>query len=200
MLRNSVETFKARPDLFRAKLGVYLLIVSLAIFFVAAMIAYGVIRTSVSINLKPLRMPLSFLISTGVLVLISLLMHLAVVNVRREKQRPYRRYLTAAMGLGFLFLLLQGEGMAQLILTHFREEAGTGKLYGICFTIALLHAAHVIGGIVFLVYVWIQAQRDRYDHERHWTVDICASYWHFLDIIWILMLVTFWWTEFSIHG
>ena len=69
MLSNTVETLKARPQLFRAKLGVYLLIASLAIFFLAAMIAYGIIRTSVSINLKPLQMPLSFVVSTVLLLI-----------------------------------------------------------------------------------------------------------------------------------
>ena len=54
MLSNSVEALKSRPQLFRAKLGVYILIVSLGIFFLAALIAYGIIRTSVEINLKPL--------------------------------------------------------------------------------------------------------------------------------------------------
>lgn len=200
MLRNSVEALKARPQLFRAKLGVYILIVSLAIFFVAALIAYGIIRTSVSVNLKPLQMPWSFLVSTLVLMAISLSLHFSVVSVRREKQGNYRRFLTLSLVLGFLFLLLQGEGMVRLILTHFQSEAGSGKLYGICFTLALLHAAHVIGGIIFLSYVWVQSKKNRYDHERHWTVDICASYWHFLDVVWILMLVTFWLTEQSVHA
>jgi cytochrome c oxidase subunit 3 len=56
---------------------------------------------------------------------------------------------------------------------------------------AFLHALHVIGGMGFLGFVMVQAARQRYDHERHWTVDNCASYWHFLDAVWIIMLVTF---------
>ena len=145
-------------------------------------------------------MPFSFIASTALLLANSLILHLAVVNVRQEKQKAFRRYLGIAMFFGLVFLLLQGEGMVRLIQTHFGSEAGAGKLYGICFTLALLHALHVIGGIAFLIYVWVQTRRDRYDHERHWTVDICASYWHFLDIVWIVMLVTFWWTEFSIRS
>lgn len=199
MLRNSVETLKARPQLFRAKLGVYLLIISLSVFFVAALIAYGIIRTTMSINMKPLEMPATFWASTVVLLFNSLVLHLAVVNIRREKQLSYRRFIFVAVVLGFLFLILQSEGMFRLIWTHFGSEAGTGKLYGICFTVALLHAIHVIGGIVFLFYVWIQTSRNRYDHERHWTVDICASYWHFLDVIWIVMLLTFVVTEYTMH-
>lgn len=200
MLRNSVEALKSRPQLFRAKLGVYLLITSLGVFFLAALIAYGIIRTSVAIHLKPLEMPLSFIVSTILLLINSVLLHMAVVNVRKEKQQAYRKFLTTAMVVGFLFLLLQGEGMVRLIRTHLETAEGTGKLYGICFTLALLHALHVVGGIAFLAYIWIQSRRDRYDHERHWTVDICASYWHFLDVVWIVMLLTFWVTEVAIRS
>jgi cytochrome c oxidase subunit 3 len=57
--------------------------------------------------------------------------------------------------------------------------------------LAFLHALHVIGGIGFLGFVIAQASQQRYDHERHWTVDNCASYWHFLDAVWIVMLATF---------
>lgn len=200
MLRNSVEALKARPQLYRAKLGVYLLIVSLGIFFVASLVAYAVIRTAVTINLKPLEVPNSFLISTLVLIATSVVLHLSVVYIRREKQTQFRRLLGTGMLLGLVFLILQCEGMFRLISTHFSVEAGAGKLYGITFTLALLHALHVIGGIVFLGYVWVQVGKDRYDHERHWTVDICATYWHFLDVIWIVMLATFWFTESAILG
>jgi cytochrome c oxidase subunit 3 len=45
--------------------------------------------------------------------------------------------------------------------------------------------------MVFLGYVMVNAQRQRYDHERHWAVNHCAGYWHFLDVVWVVMLVTF---------
>ncbi len=40
-------------------------------------------------------------------------------------------------------------------------------------------------------WVIFRALRGSYDHERHWPVDICATYWHFLDVVWVVMLVTF---------
>ena len=46
-------------------------------------------------------------------------------------------------------------------------------------------------GMVFLGFIIYQAFKDRYDHERHWAVDHCASYWHFLDVVWACMLITF---------
>jgi cytochrome c oxidase subunit 3 len=59
------------------------------------------------------------------------------------------------------------------------------------FTLSLIHVLHVAGGIIFLGYIITQAFRNRYDHERHWAVDHCAGYWHFLDVVWIMMLALF---------
>lgn len=200
MLRNSVETLKSRPQLYRAKLGVYLLIASLAIFFVSALIAYAIIRTGVPFDMTPLVIPRTFYAATLVLIGISVTLHLAVSGVRREKRRQLQNCLNWSLGLAVLFLVLQTEGMLKLIQTHLTASSGQGKLYGICFTLALLHAAHVTGGVVFLTYVWVRSLQGRYDHEKHWTVDICATYWHFLDAIWLIMLATFWLTEYTIHG
>ena len=50
---------------------------------------------------------------------------------------------------------------------------------------------HVLGGLFFILFVAVNAWRNRYDHERHWTVENCTSYWHFLDVVWVIMLVTF---------
>ncbi|MDB4756560.1 cytochrome c oxidase subunit 3 [Mariniblastus sp.] len=195
MLRHSIDTLQSRPQLYRAKLGVYLLIVSLAVFFLASLVAYAVIRTALSIEMKPLVVPISFIVSTAFLIANSVVLHFAVLAVRGERQDQFHKLLYASFALSVVFLALQCIGMGQLIETHFSVQKGFGKLYGISFTLAFVHAAHVLGGVVFLIYVAAQMKKNRYDHERHWTVDICATYWHFLDVVWIVMLATFWFTE-----
>ena len=200
MLRDSIETLKLRPQLYRAKLGVYLFIASLAVFFLASLIAYAVVRTSVSIDLAPLEIPKSFIASTFILILISVGLQLSVSAIRKEQLQLFRRYLNAAILLAVIFFLLQIAGLSNLIKTHFSSASGHGKLYGISFTLALIHALHVLGGVVFLAYVWQQTLQGRYDHERHWTVDICTTYWHFLDAVWIVMLLTFWLIELRVRS
>ena len=58
--------------------------------------------------------------------------------------------------------------------------------------LAFLHALHVAGGIIALGVVAVRASHGRYDHERHFAVDFTANYWHFLDIVWLVMLASFW--------
>jgi cytochrome c oxidase subunit 3 len=48
----------------------------------------------------------------------------------------------------------------------------------------------VAGGIVALVATTVSAFRGKYDHENHAGVKHAAMYWHFLDIVWIVMYAT----------
>ena len=130
-------------------------------------------------------------LSTGLLLVVGYLLERAAWHVRREMQPGFRSALRLAFWAGLLFTVVQAVGLCGLLVQHFAEIDGSTKAYGMSFTISFVHALHVLGGVVFLGWVWYQAERGRYDHERHWAVNHCAGYWHFLDIVWVAMLVTF---------
>ena len=115
--------------------------------------------------------------------------------VHRERIDKCRMYLVLAMATAIVFLVVQFLGMNQLLNVHLETTDGSHKAYGLCYTLALIHALHVMGGVGYILYVLIQSFRNRYDHERHWAIDYCGGYWHFLDVVWISMLVTFWITR-----
>jgi cytochrome c oxidase subunit 3 len=102
-------------------------------------------------------------------------------------------YLQAGFVSALGFLIVQALGMNTLLQEHyaFMEQTGMTRLYGVCFAFSFIHALHVLGGVVFIGFVLVQGYRRRYDHERHWAVDHCAWYWHFLDVVWVAMLVVF---------
>ena len=209
MLKNNLVSLPVRPDAYRSKLFFYLFLSSLGMFFAASLISYCVIRSRAfgtespnaevpptvlnqgPIEYIPLELPLSFWVSTGLLLFVSVGLHLACSHVRRERQQKFRIWLSITSVAALGFVVLQYFGMHDVLQTHLSRGDGTTKSYGICFTLALVHALHVIGGIGFLGYVVHSAMAGRYDHEKHWTVDNCASYWHFLDVVWLAMLVTF---------
>ena len=218
MLKQSINLAPARPDLYQAKLVFYLFIASLGMFFIATLITYLVIRTQAfnpipdpnlpaptivlsnpnlgsevpsSIEYVPLRLPFSFWASTAVLLLTGVFLQRASWLIHRERQAEFRKWLIWAWVAAIVFVGVQCFGMNDLLNQHFARTDGSTKVYGMSFTLAFIHALHVIGGLVFLGFVIFQAFRNRYDHERHWAVDHCAGYWHFLDIVWISMLVMF---------
>lgn len=207
MLKQSINLVPARRDLFQAKLVFYLFLASLGMFFVASLITYLIIRnhafhpipdavpgsilTQGPKAYQSLTLPVSFWLSTVALIAVSILLQRACWLVHREKQDDFRRWLIWSLVAATLFVLIQAFGLADLLRQHFSKPDGSMKVYGMSFTLSFIHALHVVGGMVFLGFIIVQAFRNRYDHERHWAVDHCASYWHFLDVVWACMLITF---------
>ena len=199
----------ARRELYQAKLVFYLFIASLTMFFVASLVTYCMIRVEAfrtiqqsydaatntmvasSRNYEPLKVPVSFWASTSLLIVISIFLQRAVWFVRRESINHFRQCLIWAWAAAVIFVVIQAFGMSELVANHFRLDDGSTKVYGMSFTLAFIHALHVLGGMAFLGYVIFQSFRGKYDHERHWAVDHCAGYWHFLDIVWLTMLLVF---------
>jgi heme/copper-type cytochrome/quinol oxidase subunit 3 len=207
MLKHSLQYASGRRELHQAKWFFYIFIASLGMFFSASLITYLNIR---SLSFRPLdvavpgspmslgadfyqslKIPTSFWLSTMILVVNSWLLHRAVTHVHRERQIAFRRFLLLAWWTAVAFLVAQCWGMTRLWEQHFSQSDGSTKVFGMSFVLSFIHALHVLGGMIFLGFVMAQAFRGRYDHERHWPVDNCAGYWHFLGLVWIVMLVTF---------
>ncbi|MCP4480549.1 MAG: hypothetical protein GY818_20885 [Planctomycetaceae bacterium] len=207
MLKQSINLVPTRPDLYKSKLVFYLFLASLGMFFIASLITYLVIRqhafnpipdavpgsflTQGPEVYAPLKLPTSFWVSSAILVLVSIFMQRACWLVHRERQADFRLWLMISLIAAISFVLIQMFGLNDLLSQHFSQPDGSMKVYGMSFTLSLIHALHVLGGMVFLGFIIYQAFKDRYDHERHWAVDHCASYWHFLDVVWACMLITF---------
>ena len=59
--------------------------------------------------------------------------------------------------------------------------------YALVMVLILIHALHVLGGMIALGIVAYYGYRGYYDHEQHAGVTNCVLYWHFLDIVWLMM-------------
>jgi len=70
-------------------------------------------------------------------------------------------------------------------------------LLGLFFVLILLHACHFLAGMVALTVVTRRGLAGRYDHEYHAGVKLCARYWRFLDVVWIILFGTFLATTFD---
>ena len=195
MIRESLHLVPLRRDLHQAKLVFALIIASLGVFFLATIVSYIIIRTQSFQPIKreyvPLEIPVTFWASTALLIVVSVFLERACWFVRRELQAGFLGSLRIAFVVSIAFTILQAFGLQYLLSQHFLAYDGSTKAYGMSFTIAFVHALHVVGGIGFIGYIWFQGRRNRYDHERHWAVNHCAGYWHFLDVVWLGMLATF---------
>jgi len=179
----------------RVKQGGWLFLLSLLVFFISTILLYGLYaysRRGDPLSLVPL--PKAFLVSTFCLVAISFLVHAATRMVRRDRFHATAWLLGISTGASIIFIIVQCYAMNQLLLGPASFEGPGRGVAGMVVVLAILHALHVLGGIFALGIVASRSAVGLYDHERHWPVDFAADYWHFLDLVWICMIVAFWMT------
>jgi len=176
----------------------WLFLMSLAMLFATSMLAYIVIRigvfgaeTTPPPALGALHLPGALWLSTLIILLASFTIHRAVGAIRLEKQSLLRGYLLATFCLTIAFMLVQAPSLFVVLSNHQQLRSTTGSyLYGMVFFLVLIHALHVVGGLIYLMMVLLKAYAGRYDHERYTGVRHAAMYWHFLDIVWLVMFGT----------
>ncbi|MEZ6086854.1 MAG: cytochrome c oxidase subunit 3 [Pirellulaceae bacterium] len=194
-MHSSLSQPSSLPTDQRAQQGGLLFLASLLVFFLAGIVTfvlYASWREASFIAAE--KLPLSFGLSTLCLIVVSGMLHGAVRNVRREKHSSAMRFLIVALLGSVVFLAVQGRAMWHLAGGYSSAGLEAG-LAGMMLALALLHAMHVIGGVASLVIVTLRLMRHQYDHERHWGISFTALYWHFLDVVWLLMLAAFWYSS-----
>jgi cytochrome c oxidase subunit III len=132
-------------------------------------------------------LPTVFWISTAAIFLSSITMHLAVRSFKQRQLPKYRSFMTATLILGALFILLQVIGFRQL------WNAGitlTGNVsYSFLYVIVAAHAVHVAGGVIALLVLFLKAFRTKVKSYNSVPVEVMSTYWHFVDVLWIYLLV-----------
>ena len=166
------------------RLGMRLFLTSISILFAAALLGVLVVRLRAAAwppSGTP-SLPRSLWVSSGILVVLSVLLMGAGRAARRGRVADTGRRLAAALALGVAFLLSQTAGWLRML-----EEglAPRHSLFAFAFyLLTALHALHVAGGLVPLGLVTVRSGRGRYLGDPE-PVELVASYWHFLALSWL---------------
>lgn len=173
--------------------GLFLFLLSLGVLFVASMVGYIIIRTTGTHApaAGTLHVAAGFWISTAIMIVSSVTMHMAVGAIRRGNATTFKTAIILTALLAVAFLMVQAPNVYQLYRTHEASRADNVFLYGLAMLLIALHAAHVLGGLVPLGLVTAHALTGRYDADHHEGVRQCAMYWHFLDGVWVVMFAMF---------
>jgi heme/copper-type cytochrome/quinol oxidase subunit 3 len=124
-------------------------------------------------------------VSTFVLLLSSLMMVLALAAIQRGDERRMRIWLTATALLGTVFL-----GGQFFEFTSFVHEGLTldSSIFGATFFVLTgTHGTHVAIGVFWLHKMVVHSMRGKLHKEQSLSVEIAGLYWHFVDIVWILI-------------
>jgi cytochrome c oxidase subunit 3 len=172
-------------------LGMYLFIGSEIMLFGSFFTAYFFARVVTGPGEwppAPYELPVYLaLLNTIILVSSSFTMHWALTSVKRANRAGLVAGLLLTFLLGLTFLLIQAREYTRLGFSP-HDLAFGSTFYGL----TGLHGAHVFIGLNLLLYALIRSIRGHYGPEphAHLGVEIPGIYWHFVDVMWIVVYVT----------
>ena len=170
-------------------LGMFLFIASEVMLFGSFFTAYFFVRV---VNNPPEWPPAGFHlpvfvagVNTAILVTSSFTMHWALTSIKRGSRAGLKAGLVLTFMMGFTFLATQIIEYARIGFAP-RDNAFTT----VFFCLTGLHGAHVFIGLTLLLVATIRAFRGHYSPEHHHGVEIPGIYWHFVDVMWIVVYTT----------
>ena len=176
------------------KFTLWVAIGSILMMFAGLTSAYIVKRSQASWLM--LEIPVIFWYSTAAILASSVTVHLSLKALKAREMMTYKRWLMITAVLGVLFLVLQIVGFKQFGANDIRLiGAGSNASYSFLLAISGLHGLHVLGGVIALVVIAIQALRVATRSYNTVPLEVAATYWHFLDALWIYLFIFFNWMK-----
>lgn len=137
-------------------------------------------------------------VSAFVLLLSSLTMVLALAAAQANNQRQLRIWLVATALLGILFIGGQFFEFTTF-KTHEHVWIDTNQFGSTFFLLTGFHGAHVTVGVVWLLSLWMYSLRRGIPPARSMFVEIAGLYWHFVDVVWIVIFTVVYLTPTALH-
>ena len=142
--------------------------------------------------LTDFEIPQAFYLSLGIIVLSSFVMHFAKISVQKERNQMGLILLFSTFVLGLTFVWLQLLGFSQIIdngyyFTGSESSITTSFIY----LVVLMHLAHIGMALIALAVVIYNHYKLKYVNGKTLGVELAATFWHFVDILWIYLFLFF---------
>ena len=181
----SMAVPRTRKRIPSMKFALWLSLASITMLFAGLLSAY-IVRQAAG-NWFEFTLPIHFTISTGVIVLSSIVLHLSVKAFNGKKEAAYKSLLVIAFILGLTFVVLQYQGWITMLSAGVDLKGNPSGAF--VYMISGVHVAHVIAGIAAMIVAMIHAfwLPFRVTDRRLIRFDITAQYWHYVDLLWIVL-------------
>ncbi len=123
--------------------------------------------------------------NTAILISSSLTIHWALVSVKNGNRFGLKAGMVATFLLGLTFLFVQ---VNEYVHIGFPPNASAQAT--VFYSLTGLHGAHVFIGLCLLLMVTVRSFRGHYSPEQHAGMEVPGIYWHFVDIMWIIVYTT----------
>ncbi len=180
---------RAKED-FTRSLGMIIALGSWAMMFGALFFVYAAIRTSsrvwppAGLPALPVGLPL---VNTAVLAASSVALVLATRALARGDRKLFPKHVAVAFLFGTAFMALQFKVWSDLWAAGLMPK--TGAYASVFYGLTCLHGLHVLAGLVVLGVLFVRGMRGVYTEHNVSRVHVASMFWHFVDVVWILMFV-----------
>lgn len=183
MITMSASKNKIHPH----KYSMWIAMASITMMFIGFTSAYVVKRAQA--NWQSFNLPGIFWVSTAVILISSLTIHLALRQFKARNMSSYKQLITLTALLGIAFAVCQIIGFADMKNHGLTLDSTVSASF--IYVIVGAHILHVLGGVVVLMIMFVRAYRTRIRTYSPVPIEVAATYWHFVDALWIYLLIFF---------
>lgn len=176
------------PSRFQAlRFALWIGMASITMMFAALTSAYIVRRAAGS--WYEFKLPSEFFVSTLFILVSSYFIELAYRAYQKEKMDRFRAFLCGGFVCGVLFLAAQVIAWKALFAMGITIDLNVSGSF--LYAMSGLHALHVVGGLAALTISLMMAfaSKIKFNQTRLMKLDLVRQYWHFVDVLWIYLLV-----------
>jgi len=131
-------------------------------------------------------------VNTALLLSSGVTLTVAHWGLLKNNRRQLNIALAATIALGILFLLLQGYEYYHAY-TDLGLTLGAGVYGATFFMLTGFHGFHVTLGAIMLIVILGRTLKGHFTPERHFGFEAVAWYWHFVDVVWLLLFIFVYW-------
>lgn len=176
---------------------IFLMLAGLSALFLALTCSY--LYQRVVMNIEPIRLPLIFLFNSLILIGCSYFIKQANVAYLEDNTDKYIRSLYITTALTVAFMIAQYIGWQMMIQNNMLVSDGPATSY--LYLLSGLHLVHILGGLpalLWFIYTAVKYMKEPVtvlvyfsDPDRRLKLKLLTTYWHFLDVLWIYLVVFF---------
>ncbi len=131
-------------------------------------------------------------INTMILLASGVTLTFAHWALKENQRRALSGWLLATVVLGFIFVGMQADEYMHAY--HELNLTMASGIYGTTFFMLTgFHGLHVTLGAIMLTVIWARTLKGHFSEDRHFAFEAVAWYWHFVDVVWLLLFVTVYW-------
>ena len=169
-------------------IGLYVLLAASVMVFVAFSGAF-VFRRGLSGDWASMPKPPILFLNTAILLASSLALEVARRALKAGLRSKFNAWWSVGAVLGVVFLF--GQALAWQRLKDLGIYMATSPSSSFFYILTASHAFHLVGGVAALIYVAVRSLSASLGPARRTVIDISAIFWHFLDGLWVYLMVLF---------